>query len=379
MARRRSKPKRRVPVIRKARPPGASPGVLTVDPGAPRPRITVSAYGPEDLVVQQIDDPDRLREYLGRWPVVWVNVDGLGDAEVLRTLGEIFGIHRLALEDVTHVYQRAKVEPYPEHLFVVARMVHLADDGLDTEQVSFFVGPAYVLSFQEEIAGDSFDQVRARLRDRSGRIRHAGAGYLAYALLDALIDAYFPVLERYGDQIEALEAEVVGSPQPRLVGRVHSIKRDLLELRRAIWPHREAVNALLREESPQVAGEVRLHLRDCYDHTVQLLDIVETYRELTSGLLDVYLTSMGNRMTEVMKVLTIFTAIFIPLTFIAGVYGMNFEHMPELRWRFGYLAVMAFMAALAGGMLLAFRRRGWIGSRGAAPQPRPPGEREHEP
>jgi magnesium transporter len=300
-----------------------------------------------------------LTDILGKWPAVWVNVDGLGDTSVISQLGELFDVHRLALEDVVNVHQRAKVEPYDDHLFVIAHMIQ-AGEHLGTEQVSFFIGENYLLTFQER-AGDCFDMVRQRIRAGRGRIRHAGASYLAYALLDALIDAYFPVLEVYGERIEALESELLTEPDAEMAGRIHAIKRDLLVLRRAIWPHREAIKTLLRDDSPFITDETRIYLRDCYDHVIQLLDLVETYRELASGLLDIYLSSLSNRMNEVMKVLTIFAAIFIPLTFIAGLYGMNFERMPELRWSWGYPMALMVMAALTVSLLVFFRRKGWIG------------------
>jgi magnesium transporter len=319
--------------------------------------------------------PDELEPVLGKTPVVWVNVEGLGDAEVITRIGEIFDVHRLALEDVVNVHQRAKLEPYEDHLFMVARMVHYADH-LETEQVSFFIGNTYVLTFQER-PGDCFDLVRQRIRSGRGRMRHAGAGYLAYALLDALIDAYFPALEGYGERIEALEGEVLARPDASMVGRIHAVKRDLLVLRRALWPHREAVNALQRDDSPFVTDEVRIYVRDCYDHTVQLLDMVETYRELASGLLDVFMSSVGNRMNEVMKVLTIFAALFIPLTFIAGLYGMNFEKMPELKWSWGYPTALGAMAVVAGLMLFFFYRKGWLsGQKAQGSGPEPPGDGE---
>ncbi|MDY7107094.1 MAG: magnesium/cobalt transporter CorA [Planctomycetota bacterium] len=363
MATRTRKPKYRIPRLIARKPPGTAPGTIRVDPAAPKPTVRAFAYGPDEFVEQAVEDPAALTELMRQWPVVWVNVDGLGDADLLRTLGEMFNLHRLALEDVANVHQRAKVEPYEDQLFVVARMAHLQTD-LRTEQVSVFVGEKYVLTFQEQ-AGDCFDLVRQRIRSGRGLIRRSGAGYLAYALLDALVDAYFPVLEKYGERIEALETEVITRCEDDLIARIHHLKREMLVLRRALWPHREAVNTLLREDSELIGAETRLHLRDCYDHVIQLLDMVETYRELASGLLDVYLSQISNRMNEVMKVLTIFAAIFIPLTFMAGVYGMNFSHMPELTWGWSYPALLLMMALVAGGMLLFFRRRGWLGRRPA--------------
>ncbi|MHC5008826.1 MAG: magnesium/cobalt transporter CorA [Planctomycetota bacterium] len=369
----RRQAKRRIPFIRLKRPPGTRPGTLVVDPTAPMPVISAIAYGPDECHELHPQDSSELKDVLGKQPVVWINVEGLGDTELISKIGELFSVHRLALEDVVNAYQRAKVEPYEAHLFVVARMVH-GGERLETEQVSFFVGEDYVLTFHER-PGDCFDLVRQRLRSGRGRIRGAGASYMAYALLDALIDAYFPVLETYGERIEALESEVLTEPGPEVVGRIHAVKRDLLVLRRAIWPHREMANALLRDDSPFITDQTRVYLRDCYDHTVQLLDIVETYRELASGLLDVYLSSLSNRMNEIMKVLTIFAAIFIPLTFIAGIFGMNFEWMPELGLKWAYPATLALMSALAVVMLVFFRTKGWIGNGGKTPS----GDEQAEP
>ncbi|MBI3300790.1 MAG: magnesium/cobalt transporter CorA, partial [Deltaproteobacteria bacterium] len=293
------------------------------------------------MTEQEIRDPQRVRDFLDRWPVTWVDVEGLGDVETIRTLGEIFGLHRLALEDVINVHQRAKVEQYGEHHFIVTRMVRLGEH-LETEQLSLFLGKNFVLTFQEGHPGDCLDLIRERIRQKRGRIRDAGLDYLAYALLDAVVDCYFPILEEYGERLETLEDEILTRPHNGAVARIHEIKRNLLTLRRAIWPQRETFNTLLREEMPLVTDETRLYLRDCYDHTTQIIDLIETYRELGSDLIDVYLSSVSNRTNEIMRVLTVIATIFIPLTFLVGVYGMNFNpasspwNMPELNWYWGY-------------------------------------------
>jgi len=357
----KTKRRRRIPVIRLRKPPGTRPGELALDPEAPKPRITVMAYGPEgDLLEAQVDDPAQIERYLNERSTVWINVDGLGDAAILRKLAEIFQIHRLALEDIVNVHQRAKVEPYEANLFVVARMVHFTGV-LHTEQLSMFIGERYLLTFQERV-GDVFDLVRQRIREGRPLMHGGGPGYLCYALLDALIDAYFPVLEQLGERTEALDDEVVLNPREELAHRIHAVKRDLITLRRAIWPHREAINSLLRNEMPYIHQDTQVFLRDCYDHIVQLVDLIETYRELAGGLLDVYLSSLSNRMNEVMKVLTVFAAIFIPLTFVAGLYGMNFDHMPELHWRWSYPIALGVMGFMAAGMLVLFYIKGWVGS-----------------
>ena len=321
--------------------------------------MQVMAYGPAEFVEQDIPSADAIAPFLGQWPVVWLNVDGLGDAEAIRRFGEIFGIHPLALEDVINVHQRPKVEPYEKYLFIVMHML-LTGEKLDTEQLSLFLGSNFVLTFQEQPGGDCFAPIRERIRKNHGRIRAAGPDYLVYSLLDAVVDNYFPILERAGERLETVEQEVVTQPRNETLARIQAIKRDLLLLRRAVWPMREALNSLLRDDTPFIARETRTYLRDCYDHSVRIIDILETDRETSFGLLETYLSSVSNRMNEIIKVLTIITTIFMPLTFIAGIYGMNFAHMPELNWPWAYPLVMGLMAAIAAAMLVYFRRKGWL-------------------
>ena len=353
--------------LKKRVPPGSSPGTLVADPEAPKPAMSVIAYGPSGVVETKLAgsaDLARLRALRAQHPIVWLDVDGLGDADLVLAIGEVFGLHRLALEDVLNVSQRAKVEPYEGVLYVVARMVEWSGR-LDTEQLSLFLGSGFVVTFQER-PGDGFDPVRARIRSGRGLLRTSGPDYLAYALLDAVIDQYFPVLEAYGEKVEALENEVLLTPHPEDMRKVHDVKRDLLTMRRAVWPLRDALHVLARGEHAQIRPETRLYLNDAYDHTVQVIDHVETYREICSGLMEMYLSSISNRLNEVMKVLTIIATIFIPLNFIAGVYGMNFDpdaspwNMPELRWAYGYPFSLALMAAVALLLLWRFRREGWI-------------------
>jgi magnesium transporter len=346
-------------------PPGSTPGSLVSDPEAPFPEIRVMAWSEEDFFEKSGVSLKELEDLLGRWPMTWVNVDGLGDAETLRKLGDLFDVHKLALEDVVHVHQRAKVEEYGDHLFIVGRMLFLEGERIRTEQISLFLSAGVLLTFQEQ-KGDCLEPVRDRIRKGKGRIRVAGADYLAYAILDAVVDAWFPLLEEYGEMLEDLEDNILDLPGRETVAEIHHIKRDLLEIRRAIWPMRETVNGLFRQEE-LIQKETHLYLRDCYDHVTQIIDIVESYRDMASGLMDLYLSSVSNRMNEVMKVLTVIATIFIPLTFIAGIYGMNFNteispfNMPELNWKYGYLIVWGIMVALGGVMLGIFRRRGWLG------------------
>ena len=344
---------------------GVLPGTLVVDPSAQRSVIRIMAYGAEGFVEQEAQSAESVGEILHEHPVTWVNVEGLGDLETIRKLGEVFGLHRLSLEDVVNVHQRAKVEQYEEYAFIVARMPAQGEN-METEQLSLILGEGFVLTFLEK-AGNCFELVRDRIRKNLGLIRKRTQDYLVYSLLDAVVDSYFPVLEQYGERLEGIEQEVVAEPDKATITRIYQIKRDLMGLRRAVWPLREAINALIRDARQLVSDETRIYMRDCYDHTVQIIDILEMYRETASGLLDFYLSSLSNRMNEVMKVLTIIATIFIPLSFIAGLWGMNFStdsspwNMPELHWYWGYPSALGVMAAVAGGLLIFFRRKGWLG------------------
>lgn len=333
------------------------------DPGAPRPVITAFCYGPSGCVERRLDSSVEIPPLLTQNTIVWINVDGLGDTAVIRAIGDIFKVHPLALEDVVNTHQRPKVEPYTEHLFIVAREFILAER-IETDQISMFVGKDYVVSFQER-TGDCFNPVRERLRDEKSRIRSLGADYLAYALLDAAVDSYFPIVEQLGERLEELEPTILACPRELDVAKLHEIKRDLFTIRRAAWPLREAINSLIRDESGHFSGETRTFLRDCADHAIQIIDLVETDRELCSDLMDVYLWSVSHRLNEVMKVLTIISTIFIPLTFLAGVYGMNFHtdkplNMPELSWGYGYIAFWIVSGLIAAGLLVMFWVLGWL-------------------
>ncbi|CAG0926454.1 Cobalt/magnesium transport protein CorA [Planctomycetaceae bacterium] len=352
--------------FRRRSAPGAAPGTVLADPEAPKSVIRLLAYGPDRFEERNLSSIDEIKPYLRDWPVLWINVDGLGDTGVINELGEMFKLHKLALEDVVNVHQRAKVEPYPENVFVVARMAELDHSRIGGDQLSMFVGKNHVITFQER-AGDCFDSVRDQVRKDRGRVRASGPDFLAYLLVDAVVDHYFPLLEQFGEIIEDLEDRVVENPNRMLIARVHETKHDLLVLRRLIWPLREAVHALYREPIALVADETRLHLRDTYDHTIQIIDLLETYRETASSLLDIYLSSLSNRMNEIMKVLTIISTIFIPLSWVAGVYGMNFHggpdaplNMPELSWPLGYVFALFLMLAIVLAEAYFFWRKGWL-------------------
>lgn len=360
----------RLLVPRRRTPPGAPPGTLVADPSALSPEIDVMTYGGDGVHEQHLEDVAELLALHGRHPVTWVNVQGLGDMDTMRGLGEAFGIHQLALEDVINVHQRPKVEEYDDHLFIVCRMPG-PSVGAGSEQVSMFLGKDYVITFQER-RGDCFDAVRKRIRRDGTRIRQSKADYLAYALLDAVTDAYFPLLEEYGEMVEELEQNVLGESRMRLVRNIHDLKRELLDLRRAVWPLRDLFTTLVREETPFVSENTHVYFRDCYDHTIQLMDVVETYREIASGLVDIYLSSLSARMNEIMKVLTIIATIFMPLGFIASMYGMNFDrkaspwNMPELGWHLGYPYALGLMIVVAVGLLYYFRHKGWLGAEESA-------------
>jgi magnesium transporter len=349
---------------RRSAAPGTPPGTIFVSPDARPPVLTLFAYDGERCIEARPKTVAEVNEFLGAQPLIWVNIDGLGDVRVLQELRALFGLHALALEDVVNTHQRPKVEQYGGVLFIVLRMMQ-RNDTLSSEQVSIFLGKNFVLTFQENLPGDSFEPVRQRLRS-GGPLSSPGPDYLAYRLIDAVIDSYFPLLEQYGELLETLEQDVLAGPNSGTLLRVHAIRHDLLALRRSIWPAREAINSLVRDPNPLVQSETRLFLRDAYDHTVQLMDLLETYRELGSDLRDLYMSSANHRLSEIMKVLTIISTIFIPLTFIAGVYGMNFDYMPELRSRWAYPATLAAMAVIAVLLLFYFYRKRWIGGRRSA-------------
>lgn len=342
--------------------PGDMPGTIIVDADAPPPIIFLIDYNKTNVVRKQLNTPEECAPYLDKESVSWVDVQGLGSADILHRLAEVFDLHPLVLEDVVNVPERPKIEDYDDQLVIISRMVVPKEKvcGFYSEQVSLVLGKYYLLTVQEEPEHDCLEGVRSRIEKGKGLIRSSGADYLAYTLLDAIIDGFFPVLELYGERIEELEEEVIVKPTPKTLQKIYKIRRELLQLRRAIWPQRDAINSLIREGNDLISDEVRIYLRDCSDHAVQVMDMVETYRELASGLMDVYLSAVSNRMNEVMKLLTVVSAIFIPLTFIAGLYGMNFEYMPELKWHWGYPLCLIVMGAIAFGLILFFWRKGWL-------------------
>jgi magnesium transporter len=361
MAQRRRK--RRVS-LHKLTTPGASPGTLVADPAAHATSVRLLAYGPDGVDELACDDIARLPAIIAKHSVTWVDVDGLGDVGALAKLGETLGMHPLALEDVLNLNQRPKLEQYDNNVFAVVRMASCGER-IESEQLALFLGPGFVASFQGQRPGDCLEPVRERIR-RNARIRNQGADFLFYALIDATVDGYFPALDQVGDQIELLEEQIVGMKRADAPSRIQAHKQDLLMLRRWLVPTRDLLNALIRGDYPTISAGTAVYIRDCYDHAAFLLDAVVTYREMVGDLTELYVSTISNRMNEVMKVLTLVATIFIPLTFIVGVYGMNFDtrvskwNMPELEWAYGYPAVMLFMLAVAIGLLVFFRRKGWL-------------------
>lgn len=344
--------------------PGAPPGQLRPVEDAVATTVSVFAYGPDGYVEEPAETLADIAAVRQQGRVAWINVDGVKNLDLIRGLGEMFGLHPLALEDVLNLEHRPKFEAYDSAQFFVLRMPRMDNKGLVLEQVSMFVGKDFVITVQEQ-PGDCLEPVRERIRHGKGRIRKRGVDYLAYAIIDAIVDHYFPVLEHYGDEIEDLETEVLIGNKKETISEVYLLRGDLLALRRSLWPLREALGRLTKGDSPAFGEETRIFLRDCYDHVVQLVDILETRHDMMSSLVDLHLSALSQRMNETMKVLTLIATVFMPLSFIAGLYGMNFDtsspyNMPELGFRYGYLVVVAIMAVIGGGFLVFFRRKGWL-------------------
>ncbi len=325
-------------------------------------RLTLFSYSEEvceEKELSGIEESFKFFEKKDR--IKWLNVDELHDTGIIEKIGSFLNIHSLTLEDILNTEQRPKVEEYPEYIFIVLKMIYpnISGDDLVTEQVSIVLGADYVITFQE-VDGDIFGPVRERLKTGKGRIRTMGADYLAYLLMDALVDNYFIILEKFGEEIEEIEEVLLNTPQTDTLHRIHSLKWDLLSMRKSLWPLREEINNLIKSESVLVKETTILYLKDLYDHTIRAVDIIETLRDLISGMLEIYLSSISNRMNDVMKVLTIIATIFIPLTLVAGIYGMNFEFMPELHMKWTYPAVLLFMLATGLGMFFYFKKRKWL-------------------
>jgi magnesium transporter len=342
---------------------GLPPGTLVHigEKKAEEVKITIIDYDQSNFEEREVENVEECLPFKDKPTVTWINVDGLHEVEVVEKMGNAFGIHPLVLEDILHTGQRPKMEDFGDYLFIVLKMLYHDKevDEIIGEQVSLILGPSYVISFQER-EGDVFDQIRERIRNGKGRIRKVGADYLAYTLVDGIVDHYFVILEEFGEKIESLEDELVTNPSSETLQTIHTLKRDLIFYRRSVWPLREVINRLERGELQLMTETTGIYLRDVYDHTIQVVETIETYRDMVAGMLDIYLSSLSNRMNQVMKVLTIIATIFIPLTFIAGIYGMNFKFMPELEWHWGYPASLLVMLLVVGVMLVYFKRKRWL-------------------
>jgi len=347
---------------RKSKTPGLPPGTLVHvgERKTHKVKITVIDYDDKKFQQTEMKDVDECSRYKDTATVTWINMDGIHEIDLLKALGESFTIHSLVLEDILNTGQRPKMDDYEDYLFIVMKMFYFDEEKKEIipEHISLILGHNFVISFQEA-QGDVFNPVRERLEKNYGRIRKMGADYLTYALMDAVVDNYFVIMEKQGENIEVLE-EIYDDPHVNAISEIHRLRRELIYLRKSIWPLREVINIMQRQEHPLIKKGTRVFLRDLYDHLIQVVETIETYREMATSLLDLYLSSISNRMNEVMKVLTIIATIFIPLSFIAGVYGMNFRYMPELEWRYGYLYALALMLAVALVLLGYFKRKEWF-------------------
>jgi magnesium transporter len=350
-------------VKKRSRKSGLPPGSLIHigEERAGRTTITVMDYDEKSLrerEAEKIEECLLLRETP---EVTWINVEGIHDTSIPQKFGECYGFHPLILEDILNTDQRPKMEDYSDYVFVVQKILSSnGSGGITSEQVSFILGPNYLVSFEEGLTADPFGPVRERIRKNGTKIRKAGADYLLYSLMDSVVDNYFSVLEALGERVELLEEKLVTSPSTEILREIHYMKRELLFLRKSVWPLREVVSSMVRGDTPLISESTRIYLRDVYDHTIHVIDTIETFRDMVSGMLDIYLSSISNRMNAVMKVLTIIATIFMPLTFVAGIYGMNFKYMPELSWHYGYLYFWLVNVVIAGIMLLFFRKKKWL-------------------
>jgi magnesium transporter len=350
-------------IKKRGRKVGLPPGTLVHvgERKVEKVRITIIDYDEHHFEEKEAKDVEESFPFKDKPTVTWINIDGLHKLEIMEKIGEHFDIHPLVLEDIVNTGQRPKMEDFVDYIFVTLKMLHYYKGGKETkiEQVSIIFGSNFVISFQES-QGDVFDPIRERIRTGKGRIRKMGADYLAYALMDAVVDNYFTILERLGEGIEDMEEELVVNPTPETLQAIHHLKREMIFLRKSVWPLREVINRLERWESSLIKKATSIYLRDLYDHTIQVIDSIETFRDILSGMLDIYLSSVSNRMNEVMKVLTIIATIFIPLTLVAGIYGMNFKFMPELEMPLGYPLVLLTMLCIGALMIVYFRKKRWL-------------------
>ena len=351
-------------VKRRSKKAGLPPGTL-VHVGEEKiaePEITIIDYDEEHFHERQAKQVEECFVFKETPTMTWINVEGLHQVEILEKLGECYGFHPLVLEDILNTDQRPKMEDHGEYIYIVLKMLthNSTRDKIITEQVSIILGTNFVISFQEGGQGDVFNPIRDRIKSSKARIRKMGADYLAYSLLDAVVDNYFIIMEKIGEDIELLEERLVTQPNPETLHMIHRLKREMLFLRKAIWPLREVISGVERGGASLFKESTRIYLRDVYDHTIQVIDTLETFRDMVSGMLDIYLSSVSNRLNSVMKVLTIIATIFMPLTFLAGIYGMNFKYMPELEWKWGYPFIWLVMAGIGVSMVLYFKKKRWL-------------------
>jgi magnesium transporter len=342
---------------------GLSPGTLihTGEKKTDKARITIFDYDGDRCTASEVQSAEETFPFKDRPTNTWINIDGLHQVDLIEKIGQHYQLHPLLLEDIVSVRQRPKLDDYDNYLFIVLKMLRY-DEGtgdIETEQVSLVLGKNFLISFQENV-GDVFGPVRDRLRNAKGRIRTMGVDYLAYALIDAVVDEYFHVLEKIGGTIGDLEEQMLSDPRQETMTALHKLKRTMILLRKSVWPLRDVIGSLERGESSLICKETHVFLRDVYDHTIQEIDTIESYRDMLSGLLEVYLSTISNRLNAVMKVLTIIATIFMPLSFITGLYGMNFDHMPELHWHWGYPAVLVLMVLVTIAMLFFFKKKNWL-------------------
>ena len=324
--------------------------------------MTLISYDEAQYQEREIKKIEECFPFKDKPVVTWLNINGIHDAEIMEKIGEYVGLHPLLLEDIMNTDQRPKIEDFGDYIFITLKMLYCCNEKkneIEIEQVSLILGINFVISFQER-EGDVFNSIRERIRRGKGKMRKSGADYLAYTLIDAIVDNYFVILEGTGEKIEEMEEKLITNPTPKTLQGIHNLKRDMIFLRKSVWPLREVVSGLERTESSLIRKSTGIYLRDVYDHSIQVIDTIETFRDMISGMVDIYLSSISNKMNEVMKVLTIIATIFIPLTFIAGVYGMNFVYMPELQLRWGYFATLFIMAVVSVFMLIYFRKKKWL-------------------
>lgn len=341
---------------------GLPPGSLVHigETHAEKAKITLCRYSESLCEEKEIFDLTGILPPREEETVTWLQIDGLHDVRLLEQMGVVFGLHPLIIEDILNTEQRPKTEDHGDYLYCVLKLFHEnSGGGLVPEQISVVLGPNWLISLQEK-EGQFLEPIRHRLQAGKGPLRKAGADYLAHAILDGIVDSYFLILDHLGERIETLEEMLIGQPTPATLRLIQALKREMLPLRKSVWPLREMIGSLSRSGSPLVRESSLLYFRDVHDHAVQVIDTLETYRDTLSGMLDIYLSTVSNRMNETMKVLTIIATIFMPLTFLAGVYGMNFKYMPELEWPWGYFAVWGVMIAVALVMLLFFKKRKWL-------------------